>query len=151
MLKDKIITGTLIGILADGFKLISNYIMYLMGLTDIVFWQIAASRFLSKEDLLKPAALFIGAIADITVTSFLGVVFILIIYFFSKDYIWIKGIGFAMFVWVSLFGTLLSLELQNKIPQKISGIIVTIIAHFIYGLGFALFTSILYNEEKRTK
>lgn len=150
MLKDRIILGALIGILADIFKLISNYIMYLFGMTDVVFWQIAATRFLGKKDLMKPIAIVIGAIADLTVTSIIGVIFILIIYLFGKDFIWLKGIGFSMSVWVSLFGTLLSLELQDKLPQEPSGVLVTIIAHFIYGIGFAFFTSLLYHEENFT-
>lgn len=147
MLKDRLITGAIIGILADIIKLISNYIMYLMGMTDIVFWQIAATRFLNKEDLFKPVVYFVGGVADLTVTTILGVIFVIIIYFFQKDYIWLKGIGFAMVIWVTLFGTLLSQEVEHKIPQEPMGIIVTIIAHIIYGLGFAFFTSRLYREE----
>lgn len=115
----------------------------------MVFWQIVATRFLSKEYLSTPAAYFIGGVADLTITAVLGIVFVLIIYFFGKDYIWIKGIGYAMFLWVSLFGTILGQSVQEKIPQQTSGILVTIIAHFVYGLGFALFTKYLYNEEEQ--
>jgi len=147
MLKDRLMTGAIIGILANFVKLISNYIMYLLGMTDVVFWQIAASRFLVKEDLQRPVAYFIGAIADLTVTSVLGVVFVIILYFSGKDYIWLKGIGFTLTVWVGLFGTLLAQEVQTKIPQELLGIVVTIIAHLVYGLGFALFASWLYHEE----
>lgn len=147
MLKDRVITGVIIGILADIIKLISNYIMYLIGMTDVIFWQITATHFLEKKDLFKPVVYFIGVITDITVTGVLGVIFILFIYFLGKDYLLIKSIGFGLFVWVALFGTLLSQEVQQKIPQEPSGIVVTIIAHIVYSLGFAFFTSFLYKED----
>lgn len=149
ILEDRLITGAVIGIFANIIKLISNYIMFRLNFTTVVFWQIVATRFLSKEYLSTPAAYFIGAVADFTITAVLGVIFVLIIYFFGKDYIWLKGIGYALFLWVSLFGTILGQSVQEKIPQQPSEILVTIIAHIIYGLGFALFTKYLYQEEKK--
>ena len=148
MFKDRVITGALIGILADIIKLIANYIMFQLNFTTVVFWQIAATRFLEKEFLHSPAAYLIGGTADLTVSAVLGVVFVIIIYFSGKDYLWLKGIGYAMFLWVSLFGTILGISVQEKIPQGPSEIIVTIIAHLVYGLAFALFTKYLYEEDE---
>lgn len=148
MFKDRIMIGALIGILADTIKLIANYIMFQLNFTEVVFWQIVATRFLDREYLFMPVAYFIGGVADLVVTAVLGVVFVIIIYFSGKDYLWIKGIGYAMFLWVSLFGTVLGASVQQKIPQGPSAIMVTIVAHFVYGLGFALFTRYLYKEEK---
>lgn len=147
LIKDKVIVGALVGILADAIKLLSNYIMFRLDLTYVVFWQITASRFLEKPDLFKPVVYLVGGVADVTVTSLLGVVFIYVLYLTGKDYLWIKGIGFGMLVWVGLFGTLLGESVQKKIPHEPSGIIVTIIAHLVFGLSLALFAKFLYQDE----
>lgn len=150
MLKDKIMVGVIVGLLADAVKLIVNYILYLLDLTQVVFWQIVATLIVEKSDLHVPLTYLIGAIADFTVTAGLGVVFIYLIKYIGNKYLWIKGIGFGMFVWVSLFGTLLGQSVHEKLPQTPSGILVTIIAHFFFGLSLAIFTKLLYHSKKRT-
>jgi len=146
VLKDKIMIGAIIGLLADAVKLVFNYLAYLLGFTNVVFWQITATRFLEKEVLQTPAAYLIGGVADVTVSAGLGVAFFLFIYYVGgRAYLWFKGIGFGMFVWVALFSTLLGQSVQAKLPQSASGILVTLGAHFVFGLGLALFTSLLYN------
>jgi len=147
LLKDKIMLGALIGIFSATFKLISIYAMYMLGWSNIVFWQIVAARFLEKNDLSKPAALFIGAVADLTISAVLGVIFVYFIYFFGRKYMFIKGIGFGLLIWATLLGTLLGQSVEGKLPQTPSGIIVTIIAHFIFGLSMAVFTKLLFKED----
>ena len=149
MLKDRLIVGALVGLLADAVKLAANYLAFLLGYTNVVFWQITAARFLNKGDLLKPVALLVGAVADLTVTSVLGVVFLYLIDKTGKNYLWIKGIGFGLAVWVGLFGTLLRQSIQGKLPQSSSGILVTIVAHIIFGLSLAFFTWLYYRYRLR--
>lgn len=149
MLRDRIIVGSLIGVLADVFKLLINYTAFLLGYTDVVFWQITATRFLEKGDLFNPAALIIGGAADLTVTAVLGVVFFLLIDYSGTDYLLLKGIGFGLAVWVGLFGFLLSQSVQGKIPQSPSGILVTLVAHFVFGLSLAFFTWLHYRQRMR--
>lgn len=140
IIKDKVISGVIVGLLADTVKLFINYILYLFKLTPVVFWQIAATRFLDKEDIYKPIAYFIGGVADITVSALLGIVFVYMIYIVGSKYLLLKGIGFGLLVWVSIFGTLLGESVKGKIPQEPAGIIVTIIAHFFFGVSLAFFT-----------
>ena len=147
MSRDIIMIGAIIGLLADAVKLLVNFILYLMNYTNVVFWQITATHFLEKKDLFNPAAYVIGGVADITVTAALGVLFVAVIYFTGKRYLWIKGIGFGLFVWVSLFGTFLGQSVQAKLPQEPSGIMVTIVAHFVFGLGLAGLTQYLYQPQ----
>lgn len=140
MFRDKILLGILIGFLSDAVKLTFNYTAFKLGFTQVVFWQLIAGLLLEKGDIQKPVALVIGGIADITVTMFLGVIFIYIIYFVGKDYLLIKGIGFGMIFWVSGFGILLVQLIGGKIPQDPSGVLVTIVAHFLFGVSLAFFT-----------
>lgn len=142
MIKDKIITGAVVGLLADAVKLTVNYVGYLLNFSPIVFWQIIATRFLDKNELFSPLAYLIGAVTDFTMTAVLGIVFVYFIHFFGSRYLWIKGIGFGLSVWVILFGTLLT-TIQNKIQLSATGILLTIVAHSFFGLAIAFFTWLL--------
>ena len=138
-ISDKIFPGVIIGILADAVKLLVNYILYFLGFADVVFWQVTASRFLDKKYLFMPTAYFIGAVADITVTAGLGVVFVFLIYYIGSKHLYLKGIGYGLVIWVVIFGTLLGQSVQEKLPQNPSGIVVTIVAHLFFGLALAFF------------
>ncbi len=95
-------------------------------------------------------AYFIGGVADLTATATLGVAFLYLIRYIGSDYLWLKGIGFGMLVWAGLFGTFLGQIAADKLPQEPSGILVTIAAHFTFGLALAFFTWRLW-EAKRIK
>lgn len=140
MIRDYILPGALVGMASDAVKLTVNYIAYLLNFTQVVFWQITATRFLDKKDIFKPIAYVIGGIADLTVTALLGVIFVYFTYYFGSRYLILKGIGFGLAVWVGVFGTLLGSTVQQKLPQSPSGIMVTIVAHLFFGLALAVFT-----------
>lgn len=143
-----ILTGVLIGLLADAIKLGVNYLAFVLGFTDVVFWQLVATNMVPQEHILTTAAVIIGAVADLTVTGLLGVLFLYFIKFSGLDFLFLKGIGFAMLVWVGLLGTILGPSIEAKLPQVPSGIFVTIVAHFVFGVALAVFTSFLYQPEE---
>ena len=88
MVRDSpILTGVLIGVLADAVKLGVNYLGYILGFTDVLFWQIVATNILPEQYLFTPSALVIGAIADLTVTAFLGVLFLYLIKLTGLDFL----------------------------------------------------------------
>lgn len=143
MIRDRIMAGVAVGLLADIIKLGLNFTGYLLNFTPVVFWQIAATRFLEKDQLGQPLAYLIGGVADATVSSLLGVAFLYFITYYGGKYLWIKGIGFGLVTWVGLFGTLLSQSVQTKLPQSGLGILVTLLAHLFFGLSLAFFTRLL--------
>lgn len=142
-MKDKVVTGTVTGLLADSIKLSFNYVAFRLHFATVTFWQIAASRFLGKDSLYKPIAYLIGAVTDLTVTSIVGVLFIYFLHYTGRDYIWLKGIGFGLTIWVLLLGTLLT-QSQVKLNLTPFDIVVTFIAHLIYGLSLAFIAKKLY-------
>ncbi len=143
MLKDKIIIGIIIGLLSNTVKLTFNYLSFRLNFTTVVFWQLVSATVLEREDVFTPVGILIGAVTDIIVTVFLGVLFIYIIYFTGKENLWIKGVGFGMLVWVNFFVIVRGQFIQGKIPPEPSGILVTIVAHFLFGLSLAAFTKLL--------
>ena len=136
-MQDKVVFGMTVGLLADGVKLLVNYLGYVLNFADKVFWQIVASRFLEKHLLHRPVAYLVGGIADLTVAGFLGVAFVYLLTFTGWRYIYIKGCGFAILVWVYLFGSLLSQSTHG--PLTPSALVVTALAHFVFGLALAFF------------
>ena len=146
MLKDRIIIGIIIGILADVVKLSFNYLSFALNYTPVVFWQIVAATGLAREDVFTPIGIFIGGITDVIVAMFLGVIFIYFIYLTGKENLWIKGIGFGMLVWVIFFVVVEGQLVQEKIPPEPPGILVTIVAHFLFGLSLAAFTKLLASD-----
>jgi len=147
-MRDKIMTGAVIGLLADAVKLAVNYLAFLLKFTPIVFWQITASRFLEKKDLSQPLAFVIGAVADLFTSAFLGVLFLYMTRYIGKKYLLLKGLGFGILVWVALFGTVLR---QTGIILKLdaTSIAVTMIAHAVYGVAIGFFTGLLDKEKVR--
>jgi len=147
LFKDKILIGAIIGILADVLKLITNYTLYSFGFTKVVFWQIVASRFIEKEYLNHKLTYLIGAAADITVTSVLGIVFVYFVCLVGSKNLWIKGVGFGLVVWVSIFGIVMGQTLEDKLPHNPTSVVVTLIAHIIFGLALAFFTKVLDQDK----
>lgn len=145
-----IFTGVLIGLLADAVKLGTNYLAYALGYTNVVFWQIVATNVLPKEYLFSRSAILIGAVTDLTVTALMGVIFLYVIKYTGFDFLFLKGIGFALLVWVGVLGVLLGPSVEAKLPQTPSGVLVTIIAHLAYGIALSVFTSFLYQPQEKS-
>jgi len=151
MLQDKVLAGAIIGIMSSAVKLTVNYLGYLLGFSQVVFWQITAARYLEKDDLTSPFAFLIGGVADFTVSASLGIVFIYALNFLGKENLWLRGIGLGLVTWVFLFGTLLGQTGVNSIPQEPSGILVTLVAHFVFGIALFVFTGLYFKYMEKTQ
>lgn len=137
-MRDNIAIGASAGLLADGIKLGLNYLLFRLGMTKVVFWQIVATRFLSRQELFKPAAYLIGAAADLSAAAFLGVAFVYILRYTGRDFLWLKGAGFGLLIWAGLLGMILETA-RRLLPINVSGILVTLLAHLAFGLALAFF------------
>jgi hypothetical protein len=146
MIQDRVLRGAAIGIAADLVKLLFNYIGFALGFSKVVFWQMVASRFLSGADLFHPVAYLIGGVADLTMAAILGVVFVYLLPYIRPELLWIKGAGFGLGVWVVLLGTLLSQSAESKLPVSAAAMVITLIAHLLFGLALAYFYPILNPE-----
>lgn len=148
-MRDKLAAGAFIGLLADAVKLSVNYLLFLLGATRVVFWQIVATRFLPKADLLKPSALLIGGAADIAAAALLGAAFVYILHYTGKDYLWLKGIGFGLAVWAGLLGMILETA-RRVITIDAKGIIVTLAAHLVFGLALSFWAGRIYHPVRQS-
>jgi hypothetical protein len=144
---DLLIRGTIAGLLADAVKLLVNYAAYALGFTNVVFWRITAAHMLQSTQIHAPAALLIGAVVDLFAAGSLGVAFLwLINHVVDKKLLVLKGFVFGVFVWLGLFGWLAT-TLEQKLPQSISGILVTLVAHAVFGIALAIFSRMVDGRE----
>lgn len=109
----------------------------------MVFWRIVAAEFVRDVDLAEPLSVVIGAIADLTVTSILGAAFLHFLKWAGTSHLWLKGAGFGLAVWVALFGLLIGGKAVDVLALTPVNIMVTPIAHFLFGLALAFFTRLL--------
>lgn len=142
-MKDKVVIGAITGLLADAVKLTLNYLASRFGFTSVVFWQIAASRILETKQINQPMAYLVGGVTDLTVTAIIGIVFIYFLHFTGRDYIWLKGAGFGLTIWVFLLGTVL-IQSRAKLNLTASDMIVTMLAYLAYGLALAFWAKKYY-------
>lgn len=147
---DRVLRGALIGFAADAVKLSFNYLAYRLGFTEIVFWQIVASHFLKGEDLFHPLAYLIGGIADLTVAMVLGVTFLFLLPYLGPRWLWLKGAGFGLSVWVGVFGVLTSHVAQKALPWEPQGVLVTPVSHLLFGLVLGLLARSFHHGEEDT-
>lgn len=146
-MRDRLLAGALAGLLADAIKLGFNYLAYRLHFAGVVFWQIVATHFVGKDDLHHPLAYAIGAIADLTATALTGIAFLHLLQRIGWDHLWLKGVGFGLTVWVIFFGLLTSQAAMKSLPLTATNVMVTPIAHMLYGLALAFFARILYQPK----
>lgn len=127
----------MIGILADLVKLAFNYLALRIGFAGAVFWRVVAAQFVRAADLGEPLALVIGAIADLTTTAVLGAAFLYLLAWTGEEHLWLKGAGFGLGAWVALFGLLVGEKAVNGLGLTPANIMVTPIAHLVFGLTLA--------------
>ncbi|TCL70094.1 hypothetical protein EDC14_101083 [Hydrogenispora ethanolica] len=131
--------GMTVGLAADGVKLLFNYLAFQLGFTKVLFWQIVAARFLDPEELFQPLAYLVGGVADLTIAALLGTVFVYLLDGIRREYRWVKGAGFGLVVWVILLGTLLNQTAPKGLPISGATMVVTFLAHLLFGLALAGF------------
>lgn len=143
MFKDRIVAGAIIGVLADLVKLGFNYLAFRLGFAGAVFWRVVATEFVRASDLGVPLAVVIGAIADLTTSAVLGTIFLYLLEWAGDEYLWFKGAGFGLVVWVALFGLLVGKNAVMRLALTPANIMVTPIAHLLFGLALAFLAPIL--------
>jgi hypothetical protein len=74
--------------------------------------------------------------------------FIYFLHFTGRDYIWLKGVGFSLVIWVIVLGTLL-VQSQAKLNLQSADVLVTFFAHLVYGIALAFAAGKLYTLPTR--
>lgn len=144
MLKDKVLSGSLIGVLANAVMDIPQYPLWKYKILVHPLSHYAGSLFLDLDTLHHS---WIGSVvsflADYSYSAFLGILFVYFIEFTGKRYFLSKGLLFGIFIWFFSFGGLRSLTVV-KLHQVPPGDWITIfLLHLLFGLALGMASRIL--------
>jgi len=139
MTKDRLVAGGIAGLAASVTCDIVGIIYKLIGWTDRTFNDYA-TMVLTYQVYSKEGGfgLILSIISHVAVCMILGVIFAYLIMFTSSNYLYIKGLGYSLVIWLLLntFGTLLNLPLFRKMPLNVA--YATLSTALIYGFMVAL-------------
>lgn len=141
MLKDKVLFGTLVGLLANIVMDIPQYPLWKLKIIMHPLSHYAGSLFLDLNTLHHSwTGSVISFFADYSYSAFLGIVFIYFLEFTGKRYYLQKGLIFGAFLWLFSFGGLRSLSLVKlrQVAPGDWGIIIGI--HLLFGLALGVIT-----------
>lgn len=132
-IKDRILLGTISGILSDIVPRLLNRFNYENGLTDIRYNPMAAELFLHKKESKSLEGTLLGSIVNYINVAASGVAITYLLSATGTDYKILKGMGAGAFSWVMVDGLMGSQMLKIK-SRKPLGPAVHLLEHLIYGV-----------------
>lgn len=135
MIKDRILAGSIAGIIGSLFKDLSNFILYKMRVVEHLYAHLAASAHLNEAGIYSPMGYIIGFVADMITGGAIGVVTILFLDRFGSDYWWYKGCIIGNTVWLFGLGVILNLGTVNLVPREPIFRLTSLFDHLIFGLA----------------
>lgn len=144
---DKLMAGGIAGFVGSISCDILGVLFKSLGWTDRVFYENAT--ILLTNQIYSDQGIFgvvLSIIAHIGVCIIFGVIFTYMISFTSSTYLYIKGLGFGLVLWVLLhgFGTIFDLPLFTKMPLHVA--YATLSFALVYGFMVALTLKIIDNR-----
>jgi len=144
MRKDRFVAGGIAGLVASIICDIVGIVYKSLGWTDRAFNDYATIiltyQTFSDEGFF---GLILSMISHSAVCIMFGVIFAYLIKFTSSNYLYLKGLGFSLVIWLLLnsFGTILDLPLFRNMPLKVA--YSTLSTALIYGFMTALCLKLL--------
>jgi len=139
MKKDRFVAGGIAGLVASITCDIVGVIYKSLGWTDRTFNDYA-TIVLTNEIYSDQGfwGLILSIISHAAVCMIFGVVFAYLIMFTSSNYLYLKGLGYSLVIWLLLnaFGTILKLPLFENMPLNVAYL--TLSTALIYGFMTAL-------------
>ncbi len=137
--QDPIIFGGMAGIVGTVAKEAADFVSVTVGFSKHLYWHVAASIFVQPEEVTKVGGWILGALADMITGAIFGVILLYFIKLAKKDYLYLKGLGFGWFIWLSLFGFVINLHVVRITPTDLGSSLSAFIEHSIFGLTAAWF------------
>jgi len=148
LLKDRILAGTVAGMIATLIKSIPNIILWKLGIVKYFYLHIAASAMLGPEDVQAPLGLVVGFIVDIITGGSLGILVILVLKYFGSDYWWYKGILVGNLIWLWGLGVMINFGAARLVPLEPLFRLTSLLEHQLFGLIAAYLIIKWYPAEK---
>ncbi len=137
MLKDRILAGTIAGMIATFIKTTPNIILWKMGIVDHLYFHIASSALIRPEDVDTIWGLMIGIIVDIITGGTLGLLIIYLFKLTGRDYWWYKGLIVGNLIWLWGMGVTINFGAARIVPLDPIYRLTSLVEHQIFGLSAA--------------
>ncbi|MFA5820401.1 MAG: hypothetical protein WC854_14140 [Bacteroidales bacterium] len=151
MLKDRILAGTIAGMIAALAKDVPNLILWKLGIVKYSYFTIAASSLLRPQDTTSILGWVLGIIVDIITGGTLGIVIIFLFKLTGRDYWWYKGLIAGNLIWLLGLGILINIGFARIIPIDPIFRITSLFEHQVFGLTAAYLIFTWYPTGDRTK
>lgn len=132
--RDKVLAGTIAGMVASLFKDLPNFILYKLNIVHYLYLHFAASAQLFPGDIDSNIGYIIGFLADIITGGAVGFTLILFLSYFGYDYWWYKGLIAGNALWLFGLGVILNLGAVHLIPNDPVFRFTSLFDHQIFGL-----------------
>ncbi|HCT36293.1 MAG TPA: hypothetical protein DF292_04570 [Firmicutes bacterium] len=139
-MRDRFVRGIFVGECAGFVMMLVSLILRRLNLTDSHILQKGAFIFISRAESTQPLGLVLGLCAHISFSAMFGIGFQLLLWVFGNDYLFIKGVSYSIFIWVS-FGILSHImDINDLLSPNTASALGWLFSHLIYGLGLAATT-----------
>ena len=146
-IRDRIILGTVCGLIASVAAKVPNAIEYKAGLTDMRFNQPAASLFLSNREAKSNSteSKIIAALVNNTMVSATGTLVTYMLSITGRDKAMLKGAGVGIMQWIGIWGLLSKLGLTVKSSKPLTHML-SFVDHAAFGASMGLLAAKLGDD-----
>ncbi len=134
MLKDRILAGTIAGMIAAMVKNIPNIVLYKLGVVHVLYLYIASAALIRTQDINTSLGLILGVIVDIITGGTLGLLIIILFKITGRDYWWYKGLIVGNVIWLFGLGIAINFGASRIVPLDPMFRLTSLIEHQIFGL-----------------
>ena len=151
MLRDKLISGALAGVVADLAMSIPEFILWKLKILGHPLFHHAARLLWPLEYVHKNfLGSFLGIIACKVYSAFLGIVFIALLVYTGDRYFRTKGLIYGAFLWLASYSGLASLPIVklSAHPRTPVEVLLFLFLHLLFGLVLGMIARWLKRQEK---
>lgn len=139
-IKDRILLGTLAGLVCGTPGRIINAVEYHFGITDVKYGQMAANLFLPKKIINTKEAQLTGCLTNQFGISLMGITVTYLLSATGRDHAVLKGMGVGSLAWTTVYGLTSRIGLTVK-SKKSHAPILSFVDHAIFGVMCGLFVA----------
>jgi len=134
MLKDRILAGTIAGMIASLVKNIPNLLLWKLGIINFNYIALASSALVSVKDSGTTLGWIIGIMVDIITGGTLGLLIIFLFQITGRDYWWYKGLIIGNVIWLFGLGIAVNFGAARIVPLDPVFRVTSLVEHQIFGL-----------------
>lgn len=134
MLKDRILAGTMAGMIAAIIKSVPNIILWKLGIVKHLYFHLASSALVRPEDVDTVLGLILGVVVDVITGGTLGVLIIFLFKATGRDYWWYKGLVMGNAIWLWGLGIGINQGFARIVPFDAVFRLTSLVEHQIFGL-----------------